>query len=148
MSEPKNLGMAAAVAGGYLLGRTRKAQVAITAAAMLAGRGLRPKELVAEGVRKVPGIPAPPSGRGDGDGEDQEAAGRSTVSSLAGRGVAMLAEALHQRTAGLTGEPPENGGGDQEPEDSGGDGRDEERPRRRSSGRPAGKPAPRSPRER
>ncbi|WP_328473615.1 hypothetical protein [Streptomyces sp. NBC_00448] len=122
MGEPKNLGMAAAVAGGYLLGRGKKGQMALTAAALLAGRGLRPGSLVADGVRKVPGVPASLKGGGDDEGGTAPESGHGTGSgahahgrlSRAARGVAnhgitALTGALHERTLGLNDESADDG---------------------------------------
>lgn len=133
MGEPKNLGLAAAVAGGYLLGRGKKGQMALTAAAMLAGRGLRPGGLVADGIRRIPGVPAPskepdtegaegdePPKAGHGDAHHPHAHGRlsrtarGAAASVANRGITALTDALHEHTQHLADEP--SGGDAEEPD--------------------------------
>lgn len=129
MGEPKNLAMAAAVAGGYFLGRTRRGQVALTAAALLAGRGLRPGGLVPDAVRGVPGVPAAPGG---------DEANRGCVSkaaaSVANRGVTALAGSVRKRTEALSGEPDviEDGGDDEVPDEVPDEAPERAEPRRRA----------------
>lgn len=115
MGDPKGLGMAAAVVGGYLLGRGKKGQMALTTAAVLAGRSLRPGRLMASGIRKVPGVPAGHKGVEGGKrggGEDGHGllgqVARDTASTVTNRGLGALADALHERTLGLDGGPAED----------------------------------------
>nr|WSX78745.1 hypothetical protein OH826_35810 [Streptomyces sp. NBC_00899] len=119
MGEPKNLGMAAAVAGGYFLGRTRRGQMALTAAALLAGRGLRPGGLVTGAVRKVPGVPAARGGDQAERAGDEANRGclSKAAASVANRGVTALAGTLRERTEALSGEADgtEDGGADEAP---------------------------------
>jgi hypothetical protein len=105
MSGPNNVGLAAAVASGYVLGRTKKGRMALSAAAILLGRGMNPRDAAVGGIRKLPGIP------GGDDGEEQGGKEKSShrlthkarglASQTANRGVTALAEALHDRTLGL-----------------------------------------------
>lgn len=113
MGEPNNLGMAAAVAGGYVLGRTKRGQMALTAAALLAGRGLRPGGLVAGAVRKVPGVAA-----GHGGDQAQRGCLSQAAASAANRGVTALAGTLRERTEALDGKVSggEEGGDGEVPE--------------------------------
>lgn len=166
MDEPRNIGLAAAIASGYVLGRTKRGQVALTAAALLAGRGLRPGSALAGAVRKVPGIPGgTDEDEAEGDGKKPRRGGPlgKAVRGVADRGASALGDTLRERTAALAGldEPPaeedtagdgdaEDGGegsGDEgdEPTDGGGDSRKKDTrsasPARGSS-RPAKKAAP------
>ncbi|SEG95550.1 hypothetical protein SAMN05216223_1342 [Actinacidiphila yanglinensis] len=100
MDEPRNLGLAAAVAGGYLLGRGKKGQMALVAAALLAGRGLRPG---ASGDGDGEGGASPDSSR-TGHGGTRGRVGtaaRGAAASVANRGITALTDALHERTLGL-----------------------------------------------
>ncbi|MFG1808346.1 hypothetical protein [Streptomyces sp. NPDC049040] len=127
MDEPRNLGLAAALAGGYLLGRAKKNQMALTAAAVLAGRGLRPGSALAAGARRVPGLPGSKDDGGDGDDGGEQGSGsprRGLARKAADRGVNALTEALRQRTRSLSPEgadeqenPPEEDDGDSEDAD-------------------------------
>lgn len=109
MSEPNNVGLAAAVAGGYVLGRTKKGRMAITAAALLLGRRLSPRDAVVGGVRRLPGVPAGGDGGDDGEAGADEGHGRSAIRRKAGalasraanRRLTALTEALHTRTLAL-----------------------------------------------
>jgi hypothetical protein len=139
MGEPKNLGMAAAVAGGYFLGRTKRGQMALTAAALLAGRGLRPGGLVAGAVRKVPGVPAGHGGDEAKHGGDEGNRGclSKAAASVANRGVTALAGTLRERTEALSGEADgiEDGADDEVPDE------EPERPEPKRRARPAEKTA-------
>lgn len=55
MEDQTKVTLAAAVVGGYVLGRTKKGRLAITIATYLAGRrfGLEPRQLAAEGMRRL-----------------------------------------------------------------------------------------------
>ncbi len=59
MDDTSKIALAAAVAGGYVLGRTKKGRLAFTAATYLAGRrfGLEPRQLMTEGLSKLKEIP-------------------------------------------------------------------------------------------
>jgi len=170
MDEPRNLGLAAALASGYLLGRTKKGQMALTAAAVLAGRGLRPGSALAAGVRRVPGLPGAKDDGDDADDGGRQGSGgarRGLARKAADRGLNALTEALRERTRSLSPDgadeqenPPDEGDGDwededpaeEEAEDAAQDDdaeEDEVVPPRRSAGRPgeksAKKPAARKP---
>ncbi|MFD0514349.1 hypothetical protein ACFQ0Q_36600 [Streptomyces aureus] len=59
MNEKEKVALAAAVVGGYVLGRTKKGRLALSIATYLAGRrfGLEPRQLAAEGMRRLGEIP-------------------------------------------------------------------------------------------
>ncbi|UJV41403.1 ABC transporter substrate-binding protein [Streptomyces sp. AMCC400023] len=106
-----NATMGAAVLGGYLLGRTKKAKLALGLGALLAGSQVRPGQLgkaldapfLSDLTRQVRAELAGAS----------KAAATSVLSSKADH----LAGALHERTAGLRERAEGNGGAhDDEPE--------------------------------
>ncbi|WP_223731834.1 hypothetical protein [Streptomyces purpurogeneiscleroticus] len=111
--------LAAALIGGYVLGRTKKGRLALTAATYLAGRrfGLRPRELAAEGMHRLGEIPQVAELQEQLRGEVLDA-GRKAVTAAANRGMTSLADALSERTAqlGSAGEAEE---GEEEEEDQG-----------------------------
>lgn len=57
MDDQRKLALAAAVAGGYVLGRTKKGRFALTAVTFVMGRSLEPRQLLIEGVRRLRGVP-------------------------------------------------------------------------------------------
>ncbi|HEY5834809.1 histone protein [Streptomyces sp.] len=123
MSEPNKTGLAAAVLGGYVLGRNKKGRMALTATALLLGRALNPREVVAGGIRKIGGVP------GGGEGGEQAQidiaqAGRAAVSAIVNRRVTALTDALHERTLGLSGETDKDAAEDTDGEPE--EGREEE----------------------
>lgn len=118
MTEPRRIGLAAAMAGGYVLGRKQKGRMALTAAALLLGRALGSRK---HGSEKN-------GDTGDADRESGTPArnevvrmGRALVSDAAGRRVTALTDALRRHTLGLDGGPEE----DEEPEDRAEDGEDD-----------------------
>jgi len=136
MSEPNNVGLAAAVAGGYVLGRTKKGRMAITAAALLLGRRLSPRDAVVGGVRRLPGVPA---GGDDGEAGTDEGHGRSAIRRKAGalasraanRRLTALTEALHARTLALgAAAGPQDDEEDEDSEDAAGSDDEPEEPQR------------------
>ncbi|MEU9014992.1 hypothetical protein AB0D12_35660 [Streptomyces sp. NPDC048479] len=124
MDTQTKIALAAALAGGYLLGRTKKGKLALSVATYLAGGrfDLEPRQLAAEGMRKLGEIPQVAELQDQLKGEVLDA-GRKAVTAAANRGIGTLAEALRDRTASL-GEKDE-----EEPEDEG-------PPRRGSSRKP------------
>jgi hypothetical protein len=149
--------LAAAVVGGYVLGRTKKGRLALTAATFLAGKKLTlsPRQLVAEGVRRLGDVPqvAELQEQLRAQGLD---AGRQVLSTIANRGMDSLADAIHERATGLAGpalgEQDENGEDeekeiepdgeyDEEPEEEEGEEEVAELPRRRKNSSPAKKTA-------
>ncbi|KJY33016.1 histone protein, partial [Streptomyces sp. NRRL S-444] len=59
MEDTTKIALAAAVAGGYLLGRAKKGRLAFTVATYLAGRrfGLEPGQLLKEGASRLKEMP-------------------------------------------------------------------------------------------
>ncbi|MFE7046140.1 histone protein [Streptomyces atratus] len=124
MDDTAKVTLAAAVVGGYVLGRTKKGRLALTIATYLAGRrfGLEPRQLAAEGMRKLGEIPQFAELQEQLKGEVFDA-GRKAVAAVADRGMSSLADALSDRTARL-GEKqgdeeeyePEEGGAEYEEE--------------------------------
>ncbi|MER6307273.1 histone protein [Streptomyces sp. NPDC001657] len=102
MNERTKIMLAAAMAGGYVLGRTKKGRLALTAASYLAGRqsGLDPRQLVSDSVRKLGDIPQVAELGDQLRGEVMDA-GRKALTSAATRQLASLAETLQDRTRRL-----------------------------------------------
>jgi hypothetical protein len=144
MTEPKKVGLAAAVAGGYVLGRNKKGRLALTAAALLLGRALNPGEQVAEGIRKLGGA-AGAKGLDDTVRGDIARAGRDMASAVANRRLSSFTKALHERTLALTGESDADDSEAEEEEDTGAEEAEEteeEAPARGSRrGKPGGREA-------
>nr|BBJ50134.1 hypothetical protein SAVMC3_27630 [Streptomyces avermitilis] len=59
MDDTAKVTLAAAVVGGYVLGRTKKGRMALSIATYLAGRrfGLEPRQLATEGMRRLGEMP-------------------------------------------------------------------------------------------
>ncbi|MFE4055995.1 histone protein [Streptomyces sp. NPDC059096] len=111
MDERTKVTLAAAVAAGYVLGRTRKGRLALTAVTYLAGRrfGLEPRQLVAEGVRRLGQVPQVADFQEQLRTEGLEAA-RHALTAVVERNLGSLADAISERTLGL-------GSKDEEPEE-------------------------------
>lgn len=160
--------LAAAVVGGYVLGRTKKGKLAVTAVTYLVGRRLGgPRQLAAEGMRRIGEVPQV-ADLGEQIRSEGVDAVRNAVTAVAGRRMGALADKVSSRAAGLTGkdqsdedegddeardeaegeEPddePEEEPEDNEPEDSEPEAEDEaeeEPPRHHRRGRNAGTGAP------
>ncbi|MGW1835200.1 hypothetical protein [Streptomyces sp. NPDC002067] len=114
MDNGTKVSLTAAMAAGYLLGRTRKGKLAIGLASLVAGRHipLSPREAVGLGVRKLAQNPqfAPLIEQARGEVLD---AGRTALSATANRSLESLAGALEQRTNALR-EPVEDDGAEEE----------------------------------
>ncbi|MGW1093405.1 hypothetical protein ACWD4L_46395, partial [Streptomyces sp. NPDC002596] len=125
MDDTAKVTLAAAVVGGYVLGRTKKGRLALTIATYLAGRrfGLEPRQLAAEGMRRLGEIPQFAELQEQLKGEVFDA-GRKAVAAAADRGMSSLADALSDRTARL-GERQEE---EEEPEEGGAEYEEEEEP--------------------
>ncbi|WP_405407580.1 hypothetical protein [Streptomyces sp. NBC_01124] len=111
--------MAAAVAGGYLLGRTKKAKLAFAVGSYLVGRraGLSPGRLLGQGLGGLQRTPQVQELTDQVRG-DLLAAGRAAVTAAANRRLTGFADTLRDRTDALTGESRRNDYDDRE--DSGG----------------------------
>jgi hypothetical protein len=97
--------MAAAVAGGYLLGRTKKAKLAFAVGSYLVGRrvGLSPGRVLGQGLGSLRQAPQFQELSDQVRGE-LLTAGRSAVTAAANRRLTGLADSLRDRTDALTGE--------------------------------------------
>ncbi|WP_405849566.1 hypothetical protein OG211_20560 [Streptomyces niveus] len=150
MEDSKKVCVAAAVAAGYVLGRTKKGKLALGLAALVAGQQIpmNPRELVILTARKLADNPtvAPlvEQARGEVLG-----AGRSALSATANRRLEAVADALQQRTEALLEAPLEADEEEEEeeeeetPEEPPEEEEEEEkRPRRRSAKSPPAKKAP------
>ncbi|MFD8276543.1 hypothetical protein [Streptomyces flaveolus] len=109
--------LAAAMAGGYLLGRTKKARLAFAVGSYLAGRrlGLSPGQVLSQGLGRLQLAPAFQELSDQVRGE-LLTAGRTAVTAAANRRLTGLADALRDRTDTLNG-GGRRGDGAQEPED-------------------------------
>jgi hypothetical protein len=103
MNEMK-VAMAAAAAGGYLLGRTKKGKLALVVGSYLAGRrlGVSPAQLLSQGLARLQEAPQFQELSDQVRGELLQA-GRTAVSSAANRRITGLADALRDRTDALNG---------------------------------------------
>jgi len=97
--------MAAAVAGGYLLGRTKKAKLAFAVGSYLVGRrvGLSPGQVLGQGLGSLQRAPQFQELTDQVRGE-LLTAGRAAVTAAANRRLTGFADALRDRTDALTDE--------------------------------------------
>ncbi|MEU3655979.1 histone protein [Streptomyces sp. NPDC032161] len=104
MTDVNRLLLAVAVAGGYVLGRTKKGRLALTVASYAAGRhyGVEPRKIVTEGVKRLGEIPQV-ADLGDQLRGELMTVGREAVSAAADRRLSAFADALHERTLRLEG---------------------------------------------
>ncbi|MEW2544254.1 histone protein [Streptomyces sp. NPDC047002] len=121
MEDDTKLTVAAAVAGGYLLGRTKKTRLALTTVTFLLGRrfGLEPKQLVTEGARRLAEVPQVAELQEQIRTEGLEAV-RKALTSVADRGLDTVTGAVGSRVPGAGGEedePPEEPEEDETDED-------------------------------
>lgn len=102
MSDTSKAAIAAAVLGGYALGRTRKGRLALTAVTFIVGRRLLPdpKQLAAEGVRQLTRSPQFAQLSEQVRGQLTDAA-RSAARAMVDRRIDSLADQLEQRTSAL-----------------------------------------------
>lgn len=138
MTDVNRLLLAAAVAGGYVLGRTKKGRLALTVASYAAGRhfGVTPRKIVTEGAKRLGDIPQVAE-LGDHMRGELMAAGREAVSSAADRRLSAFADALHERTLRLEGSGEEDRGEHDEADepDLDRDGEEEEPDEKQTHGR-------------
>ncbi|MGW7339482.1 hypothetical protein [Streptomyces sp. NPDC054808] len=118
--------MAAAVAGGYLLGRTKKAKLAFAVGSYLVGRraGLSPGRILGQGLGGLQRTPQVPELTDQVRG-DLLTAGRAAVTAAANRRLTGFADTLRDRTDALTGESRRN---DYDDHEDSGDSWDEQAP--------------------
>ena len=128
MENSKKVSFAAAVAAGYVLGRTKKGKLALGLASLVAGQQLplNPREVVSLGARKLAENPqiAPLIEQARGE---VLAAGRTALSAAANRRLEAVADALQQRTNALL-EPPAEDEDEDENAEEYGEEEDEEEP--------------------
>ncbi|MFI8993650.1 hypothetical protein [Streptomyces sp. NPDC053542] len=145
MDQQTKVTLAAAVIGGYVLGRTKKGRLALTAATYLAGRrfGLQPRQLAAEGMRRLGEIPQVAELQEQLRGEALDA-GRKAVTAAANRSMASWADALSERTArlGSADDEAEEGEEQEGEEEDRGQGRDRDREPPKRAAKKAAKKAP------
>lgn len=108
MNDSTKIALAAAVAGGYVLGRAKKGRLAFALGSYLAGRrfGLAPQQLLTEGLKKLQELPQFADLNEQMRGEFKDA-GRKALASAADRKLGDLADALHERTARIGSEKDE-----------------------------------------
>ncbi|MFE9248959.1 hypothetical protein [Streptomyces sp. NPDC007088] len=109
MNDNSKAVLAAALAGGYLLGRTRKAKLALAVGSYLAGRryglslhSLTPRGLLDEGLTRLRETPQY-AALSEQVRQELLTAGRTAVSAAADRHLTSLADLLRERTSALTG---------------------------------------------
>jgi hypothetical protein len=117
--------LAAGIAGGYVLGRTKKAKLAFAVATYLAGRrfALKPRDLAKAGLHSVRQHPQL-SQVSEQLREEVVQAGRSAVTAAASHRVEAMANALRTRTEAIRG--PEDGEQDEDEDEVGGEEEQEE----------------------
>ncbi|MEU5836725.1 hypothetical protein ABZ820_24050 [Streptomyces diacarni] len=142
MNDSCKTAVLAGVAGGYLLGRTKKAKLALAVGSLVAGRrlGLDPQELISKGVRKITETPQFEE-LADQVKDQMMAAARTAAGSVANRRIESLTDSLRARTDRL-------GGQDGQGEQDGGEGREEGRGEGEDSGEAEGARRQKSSRER
>lgn len=103
MEEQTKLALASAVLGGYVLGRTKKGRLALTVATVVAGRGLGfgPKELAAEGARRLADVPQVAEVQEQVREQGIQAV-RGALSAVTDRGMGSLADVVSGRTASIS----------------------------------------------
>ncbi|MET4645867.1 outer membrane biosynthesis protein TonB [Streptomyces atratus] len=121
MDDQTKMTLAAALVGGYVLGRTKKGKLALSVGTYLAGKrlGLEPRQLATEGMRRLGEIPQVAELQDQLKGELLEA-GRKAVTTAATRGMGNLADTLRDRTAALGAKKeaePEEDTEEEEPEE-------------------------------
>ncbi|MEV0598031.1 DNA primase [Streptomyces sp. NPDC050315] len=94
--------LALAVAGGYALGRTKKAKFALTVGGMVLGRRLQldPQRLLSLVDERLKADPQLAELR-DQLRDDLGGVGRTAMDAFVGRRIDALADSLHARTAGV-----------------------------------------------
>ncbi|MGE9693362.1 hypothetical protein [Streptomyces sp. NRRL F-5630] len=123
MDDSDKLVLGSALVGGYLLGRTRKARLALVVASCLAGKrlNLTPQDLLTSAVRKLRETPQFAE-LSDQVREELLTAGRAA----ADRRLSALADTLAARTAALLESPRAGEEEEEEPEEGEEEPRDEE----------------------
>ncbi|MCL6298878.1 histone protein [Streptomyces kronopolitis] len=100
METDTKVTLAAALAAGYVLGRTKKGKLAIGVASMVVGQQLSPRELIGQALRRLAATPQAEQLIDQVRGELLES-GRAALSATADRSLGNLAGALQKRTSAL-----------------------------------------------
>jgi hypothetical protein len=102
MNDNAKIGLA--VAGGYILGRTKKGKAALTAGILLAANrlGIQPEQLARAGLRRLAATPQIAALETQLRGPVLEAGRKAALATLESR-MGRLADNLHARTASLSG---------------------------------------------
>ncbi|MFE3518924.1 histone protein [Streptomyces sp. NPDC059166] len=113
MDEKTKAALASGLAGGYVLGRTKKGKLALSVAMFLAGRNisLEPRQLAAQAVRRLGEMPQVAGVQKQIRAEGVDAA-RGAVTAVANRGVGSLADAIGKRALDLRSKGEEDGSAD------------------------------------
>lgn len=104
MDTTTRASLVAALAAGYVVGRTRQGKLVLGLLALASGKSLDPKRLVDAGMQKLTENPQFAQ-LADQVREELLTSGRGALSEAADRGVASLSENLQQRLLALTGAP-------------------------------------------
>ncbi|MFG2426472.1 histone protein [Streptomyces sp. NPDC048590] len=115
MDEKTKAALASGLAGGYVLGRTKKGKLALSVAMFLAGRNisLEPRQLAVQAVRRLGEVPQVAGVQKQIRGEGLDAA-RGAVTAVASHGVGSLADAIGKRALDLRSEGDESGDEDED----------------------------------
>ncbi|MFD7090139.1 hypothetical protein [Streptomyces sp. NPDC056730] len=108
--------LAAGVAAGYVVGRTKNGKLALGLLSVVAGRSLDPVALIGQGIRKLAESPQFGQLSEQVRGE-LLTSGRSALSGLTNRGVASVTDALQQRTRSLLESEADSEAEDEEPDE-------------------------------
>ncbi|MEW9521315.1 hypothetical protein [Streptomyces tubercidicus] len=134
METDTKVTLAAALAAGYVLGRTKKGKLAIGVASMVAGQALSPQELIGQALRKLAATPQAAQLMDQVRGELLES-GRTALSATADRSLGALADALQKRTSALQETPEDEEPAEEEEEEPAEE--DEEEPAEEEEEEPA-----------
>lgn len=120
----------AAVVGGYLMGRSKKAKLAFALGTWMMGKrlSLDPSKLAREGLSTLTSSPEVARLTGEVR-QELLGAGKAAAMTMFTERVEKLADSLHQRTAAMAGAQPEQpeGGGEEDREENGEEDREEDR---------------------
>ncbi|MGA5420092.1 ABC transporter substrate-binding protein [Streptomyces lavendulocolor] len=117
-----NATIGAALLGGYVLGRTKKGKLAVTAATWMLRKKINPKE-IASAVTGSPAMDA----LGERIRKELVTAGKEAATTAVAARADRLADTLHSRTAGLREGLPSVKGGEDEDRAAGEEPEDEDR---------------------
>lgn len=147
MDNKSKAALVAAVAAGYVLGRTKKGRLALTGAALVMGRSLEPRQLLFEGIRRLRRVPAV-AALGDQLRDELYPAARNAAGSAISRRVGSLTgggqkgsdeEAEHEDTGGEDTAEDRSGEDTEGEKKEGAPGRTGRTPARKRAAKPAAK---------